>query len=425
MKKITIIRSSFLVLLGLSLLNICCAQKDSDAQYTLVVEGFDWGAAASKAILHLAEPVSEIKASDFEVSVERSSSCIPADAPNTSGKRDVVYAYVSDAKGNRVAKGKFVTLNLEVGPYIGLDAPIQYFFSGGCNGNQWVDYKLAIEHKGSEANWNQEADRIIPLVDEFDLTGKFAFNDDITLTYASFQSEKTKEKAPLLIWLHGGGEGGTDPSIVLLANRAANYASPEIQAVFGGAHVLVPQSPTFWMQSASGDYTRGNVNDIYNKSLMGLIQEYLKNNPDVDQNRIYVGGCSNGGYMTQKLLLQHPDYFAAAFPSALAYHAEFLSEADLKTLAEQSIWYIHSKDDPVTKADATVIPTYQKLMEAGAKDVHLSMYDHVTDLYGLYGGENYHYNGHFSWIYSHRNHCEKEIDGKTISVMEWLASKKR
>lgn len=399
--------------------------QTNNGKYTLVVTGYDWGAAANKVILRLQDSISTINAANFTVSVERSSPCIPTDAPNTAGERDIVYAYVSDEAGDHVPKGAHATLILEVGPYIGIDSPIQYFFSQNCNGNKWVDYRVTITEKETQNVWNTESDRIIPLVDEFDLSGTFTFNDDITLRYASFKPKDIEGKVPLIIWLHGGGEGGTDPSIALLANRATNYASPDIQQIFGGAHVLVPQSPSFWMQSASGEYTRGKVNDIYNESLMALFNDYLKNNPDVDADRIYVGGCSNGGYMTQKLLLLHPDYFAAAFPSALAYHAEFLSEEDITTLADQSIWYIHSKDDPVTKAAETVIPTYKRLMEAGAEDVHLSLYDHVIDLYGLYGGEDYHYNGHFSWIYSHRNHCEKIIDGKTISVMEWMAGKRK
>ena len=179
------------------------------------------------------------------------------------------------------------------------------------------------------------------------------------------------------------------------------------------------------MQNEQGQYTRGDVNDVYNESLMALFRNYLKEHPSVDPNRIYVGGCSNGGYMTQKLMLLNPDFFAAGFPSALAYFAEFLSKKDVETLAEQSVWYIHSKDDPVTKASETVIPTYEKLMEAGAKDIHLSLYDHVIDLYGVYGGEDYHLNGHFSWIYSHRNHAKKVIDGKMVTVMEWLANRRK
>ena len=400
------------------------AQSQSGS-YTLVVEGFDWGAAASKVILHMEESLTSLKGFSYSVSVKRSSPCMKEEDPNASGEREVIAAFVSDEEGNPVEKGEHITLILEVGPHLGIGSPIQYFSSRKCNGNQWVAYELTITERKTQQVWKTESKRMIPLIDEFDLSGSFAFNEDITLKYASYVPVDTEGKVPLIIWLHGGGEGGTDPRIVLLANRAANYASPEIQEIFGGAHVLVPQSPTFWMQNAQGGYTRGKVNDIYNESLMGLFDEYIKQHPDIDVNRIYVGGCSNGGYMSQKLLLNNPNYFAAAFPSALAYFDEFLSEEDIASLAKQSIWYIHSKDDPVTKADKTIIPTYQRIMDVGAKDVHLSLYDHVTDLYGTYGGEAYHYNGHFSWIYSHRNHCSKTIDGKKISLMEWMASKSR
>ena len=392
--------------------------------YTLVVEGFDWGPATSKIILHLNDTTSVANAANFDIKVNRTSDCLPADSPRTKGSLDVVTAYVSDAKGNRVKNGKNITLHVGVGPHIQIGSPILFFFTEGCRGNQWTNYKLTITDTENNTIWNKESNRIIPLIDDFDLTGKFSAND-VDLTYASYTPTSGEGKKPLIIWLHGGGEGGTDPSIVLLANRAANYASKEIQDIFGGAYVLAPQTPTRWMHGVSGETTRGQEPDIYSEALMALFNDFVAKHPDIDTNRIYVGGCSNGGYMTQELLLNYPDYFAAAYPSALAFFAEFLSEDDTKTLAKLSIWYMHSKDDPITKADVTVIPTYDLLMEAGAKDVHLSLYDHVTDLYGVYGGNNYHLNGHFSWVYSHRNHAQKKIDGKTITVMEWMASKSK
>ena len=391
-------------------------------EYTLVVEGFDWGPAVSKVILHLDSEMEQANASDYSIQVRRTSDCIPEDSPQTKGILNPITAYLSDAKGNRAQKGEYLTIHVGVGPHIQIGSPILYFFSEGCRGNQWTDYQLTITNKASKKVWNQETNRIIPLVDEFDLTGTFT-NGSTTLKYASYRPKSGKGKLPLIIWLHGGGEGGSDPSIVLLANRAANYASPQIQSIFGGAHVLVPQSPTYWMQNAKGELTTGKENDIYNAILMEFFRQYLKEHPSVDKNRIYIGGCSNGGYMTQKLMLLHPDFFAAGFPSALAYGAEYLTDKDIETLMDQSIWYIHSKDDPVTLAANTVVPTYERLTKMGAKDIHLSLYDHVIDLYGVYGGEDFHFNGHFSWIYSHRNHASTIIEGKNVTIMEWLASK--
>jgi hypothetical protein len=44
-------------------------------KYSIVVEGFDWGAGVSKAILALEGKVSEAKAGDFAVSVKRHTDC--------------------------------------------------------------------------------------------------------------------------------------------------------------------------------------------------------------------------------------------------------------------------------------------------------------------------------------------------------------
>lgn len=272
----------------------------------------------------------------------------------------------------------------------------------------------------------------MPLIDRFDLSGKFKYNDELTLSYASYTPKTDSDKMPLIIWLHGGGEGGTDPSIPLIANRAANYASDEIQTYFGGAYVLSPQSPTFWMDDGNGGYARGDKNDRYNEALMALIKTFIANNPKIDTDRIYVGGCSNGGYMTLKLLLRHPDFFAAAFPSALAYYAEFVTDEQIENIKDLPIWFIHSKDDGTTLPDQTVVPVYKRLITAGAKDVHFSYYDHVVDITGFFGGEDYHYPGHWSWIYGHANVANFDydgkpvtIDGRPVTIMEWLATKKR
>jgi len=400
--------------------------------YTLVVEGFDWGAAASKVILAMNDTVSHALGSDFEVMVDRSTDCAELAPDEVSGPLTVQYAYVSDAHANRVGKGTFVTLVLFAAPFESLNAPVKYFSRNPrCSGNHWIDFNLTIEHTATHQLWNKEVHRSIPLVDDFDISGQFT-HEDITLTYAAFAPADIEDKHPLLIWLHGGGEGGTDPTIPLIANRAANYAAPDMQAYFDGAYVLVPQSPTFWMDNGQGEYTRGEVNDMYNESLMALIKNYVAQHPNIDPDRIYVGGCSNGGYMTLKLLLQHPDYFAAAFPSALAYHASNITEQDIERIKHIPIWFIHSKDDPVTVADETVVPVYRMLKKSGAKHVHFSYFDHVVDITNQFGGDQYHHQGHSSWIYSHANKCQLDydgtpvrIDGQPVTLMGWMSRQRR
>jgi poly(3-hydroxybutyrate) depolymerase len=400
-------------------------------EYRWVVEGFDWGPAINKVILSLDESVKETNAANYQVYATRSLEGAEIPAESASGKRDVVYAYVSDENGNRLSEGRHITLVLAVSPVMPIGSAFQYTRINNRGSNYWVDYKMTIVQTKTGQVWNKPTGKIMPLVDQFDLTKTFQYENGLNLSYASFSPKNPTAKAPLLIWLHGGGEGGNDPTIALLGNKAANYASPEIQVLFGGAYVLVPQAPTFWMQAAEG-MTRGKDNDIYNAAVFALIQDYVSKNPNIDPKRIYIGGCSNGGYMSLKLILEHPDYFAAAYISALAYSNEFISDAQIQKIKNVPMWFVHAKDDGTTKPDETVVPLYKRLKQAGSKNVILSYYDNVTDITGFYGGENYRYNGHWSWIYSHANTARTDFDGspvmlngRPITIMEWLAAQKK
>lgn len=396
-------------------------------EYVLIVEGYDWGPGVNKVVLSMEKMISEINANDFSVSVERSAKGVEMNPIEAKGARKVVHAYVSDDQGRVAQEGNHVTLVLFVSPKDPLGSPIKYIFQNNRGSNKWIDYKLTVTQTSSKKVWDTEKDRIVSPLEGFDLSGTFSENE-ITLTYGSFVPKNKTGKYPLLIWLHGGGEGGTDPSIALIANKAWNYASEEIQSVFKGAYVLVPQAPTFWMQSESGDYTRGDTDDIYNKALMGLIEKYVADNPNIDPNRIYVGGCSNGGYMSLKLILQHPDYFAAGYISALAYHNKHITDEQVEKIKNVPMWFVHSKDDPVTIPEETIVPLYKRLMAAKASKVHFSFYEYVVDLSGSYGGDDFLYNGHWSWIYSHANHADFDfdsnpviVDGNQVTIMEWLS----
>jgi len=401
---------------------------NEDGEYSLIIEGYDWGPAVSKVILTMGELMTEVKAENFTVVAARSAVGVEMNPDEAKGSRKVIYAYVSDEKGNRMEKGNHVTLVLFVGPDDVLGSPIKYIRVNNRGSNKWINYKLTITDTTTKKAWNSESKRFLPIIDKFDLNGTYKHNE-VTLSYASFEPKRVNGKLPLIIWLHGGGEGGSDPSIALIANRAANYASDEIQGIFEGAYVLVPQSPTFWMQSTSGAYTRGNENDIYNEAVMDLIIKYVADHPNIDSNRIYVGGCSNGGYMSLKLILEHPNYFAAGYISALAYQSQYITDQQIGLIKDVPIWFVHSKDDGTTIPDQTVVPVYKRLIAAGAKNIHFSFYDHVTDITGFYGGKNYFYNGHWSWIYSHSNHANFDFDGspviynnRSVTIMEWLAA---
>ncbi len=431
MKKPTPRIALLLLLIGTFL----CAQFSAFAaanEYTLVVEAYDWGPTVSKVIIGVDSPVKTVDLKDYTVSATRYSSCIVIPAAQASGSRLVVFAYVSDQQGKRVAEGNFVTLVLAVAPNLPIASPIFYSQNPKCRGNNWIEYKLNIKDNKSNQVWDKEKKRIIPLLDQFDLSGKYKVDDSITMSYAFYAPKTKATKSPLIIWLHGGGEGGYDPSIAAIGNKVVNYAAPEIQGYFDGAYVLVPQCPGAWMHNKKGITTHGKEDDMYNQGLMAMIKNFVRTHPEIDQSRIYVGGCSNGGYMALRLILADPGYFAAGYISALAYQSEYITDQQISSIRNVPIWFVHAKDDGTTIPDKTVVPVYQRLKAAGAKNVHFTFYDHVVDLSGFYGGENYYFNGHWSWIYSHSNHAKLDFDGypvkikdKPVTIMEWMAAQKK
>lgn len=224
-----------------------------------------------------------------------------------------------------------------------------------------------------------------------------------TLTYGAYEPEALRmdgKKNPMIIWLHGMGEGGTDVSIELMGNEVVSLIRNDIQSHFtteggeSGCYVLAVQCPTMWMNTAKG-FGNGTHPSMYSDALKACIDNYLKLNPDVDPNRIYIGGCSNGGYMTMNMLIRHPRFFAAAYPTCEAYADANISDLQIKQLAEENIWFVQSFDDTTVNPKEYCIPTYKRLMQAGAKNVWMSMFESIigTDMPGS------RLMGHFSWVY--------------------------
>ena len=268
-----------------------------------------------------------------------------------------------------------------------------------------------------------------------------------TLTYKGYETDALREdgvKNPLIIWLHGMGEGGTDPDIALLGNDVTELGNPQIQSHFikgqqKGAYVLAAQTPTMWMNSGTGSNNGGTGHSIYTKTLKSLIDKYIVDNGDIDTNRIYVGGCSNGGYMTMEMAVTYGNFFRAFYPCCEAYSDSFVEDSDIAKLKDLPIWFIHAANDTTVDATQFVIPTYQRLMNAGAKDVHFSYFTDVRGTQGNPAGNNY--MGHYSWIYIFRDEVEfdqedpeniqapstkvvKDAAGNAMNLFDWMESKK-
>lgn len=334
---------------------------------------------------------------------------------NTNGtERNVLSAYPSDSRGAFNPEGEYVALGLEKanGRGLGLTKGAgvwkeDYNVSVGLKKGKTI--KVGKQKFTSVECSSEKA--LKDFVSEADYFNKGTFTGkstgkvgDETLTYAAYEPWSLKgdgQKNPLIIWVHGGGEGGVDVSITLLGNEVVSLIRPEIQSHFttengaGGAYVLSIQCPQAWMRTANGSSSHGDYPSLYADVLKSCIDSYVAQNPDVDRNRIYLGGCSNGGFMTMHMLIRHPKFFAAAYPTCEAYADANISENDIKSLADENIWIVQSYDDTTVDPKTHCIPTYQRLMKAGAKNVWMSMFESVEGMDNP-GQKLF---GHFSWCY--------------------------
>ncbi|WP_336776127.1 prolyl oligopeptidase family serine peptidase [Paenibacillus sp. MMO-58] len=403
--------------------------KAEPGSYRTVTEIKDWGPAITKVIVDVGKPipVKSIAADTFKVHVVRSD--FRQEKPFLEeGDRKVTKAYVADKDGKAAVKeGKYVVLEMEIGPTVTLGSAMNFSMSTYLN--DWIESKYTIAQqkdivtpsgKVSGLVMDTLAGEVRVLVDDFS-TGKASY-DGVQLTYAHYSPVKDKKKNPLIIWLHGMGEGGTDPTLAIAGNKAVNLASEQIQSYFGGAYVLAPQTPTYWMDGLSGF---GDGTSKYEDALMKLIKDYVSTNKDIDPSRIYIGGDSNGGYMTMLMIRDYSKYFAAAFPTCEALKDSLITDADIQSMKNLPIWFIAAKTDKTVPVQDYAVPTYNRLVEAGAKDVHFSLFDRVIDTSGLYkkaDGTPFEYDGHWSWIYVYNNQVAEKINGKKTTLMTWLAS---
>ena len=228
------------------------------------------------------------------------------------------------------------------------------------------------------------------------------------MVYRLYKPSKAAHgKRPLIIWLHGGGEGGWSQAynndLPLLANRGAlGFVTPKAQRIFGGAYVLAPQANDYWLNDAAQGYSA---------RLKTLIDKVVRNNR-VDRSRIYVVGASNGGYMAPKLVVDNPRFFAAEVPiaPALVFNgAAMISDAQLAAIKTPT-WIVQSKDDPVVP-----FAVNGQHMAATIPGARLTAYDNVT-------WDGVAYNGHWSWIYVTRNDPRTDSG---LNIWQWMAKQHR
>ncbi|MBE1495521.1 putative esterase [Amycolatopsis lexingtonensis] len=226
------------------------------------------------------------------------------------------------------------------------------------------------------------------------------------MKYRLYSPPPRRGRRPLIVWLHGGGEGASlpdgyyDNETTLRANRGAlGFTTREAQAIFESAYVVAPQCTAAWMDN--GPRFAPLIHEI--------VRDVLRTHP-VNSARVHVTGCSNGGYMTMKMTTVYPTAFASSVPicgvvaGRKAGDPPLIPDPELAAIATPT-WLIASRDDDTVDPLANSVHAHDLIPRA-----ELTLYDHVVR-------DGHQFPGHWSWIYAARN--DPSVHG--THLWQWMA----
>jgi predicted peptidase len=185
-----------------------------------------------------------------------------------------------------------------------------------------------------------------------------------------------QKRWPLMLFLHGAGERGTNLELV------KKHGPPKI----------VEQQPDFPFIVVSPQCPTGRWWDNDLEDLSALLDE-VQTKYRVDLDRVYLTGLSMGGFGSWSLATREPDRFAAIVP--ICGGGQPLLAGRLKNVP---VWAFHGAKDPVVPVDAT--KEMVRALEKSGGNVKMTVYPEA---------------GHDSWTEAYNN----------PELYKWLLEQKR
>ncbi|MEZ7513959.1 prolyl oligopeptidase family serine peptidase [Flavobacterium frigidarium] len=172
-----------------------------------------------------------------------------------------------------------------------------------------------------------------------------------SIQYALHIPENSKDKKPLIVFLHGAGERGTDIEKVKVHGPFKYLKTNALDA-----YILAPQC---------------EENEYWDTdSLYELVLKIQKEH-NIDDSRIYLTGLSMGAWGAWNLATAHPEKFAALVTIAGAVDRVVLLEN--KKLASMPIKIFHGLLDDVVDMNYSVM--MYKRLKASNGNVTLTIFD--------------------------------------------------
>ena len=207
---------------------------------------------------------------------------------------------------------------------------------------------------------NSSVPKLGQTAQHFAVTQTQTLSADYLLYLPADYNASSGKRWPLILFLHGAGERGTNVLLV------AKHGPPEI----------VLQNTNLPFVIVSPLCPEGK---IWSDELLLALLDDVEKTYAVDTRRVYLTGISMGGFGTWSLGLSHPERFAAIAPvsgggeTILITLARDFDHAQLSKLKTMGVWAFHGGKDPTVLPDESerMVNTLKK---AGCTDVQLTIY---------------------------------------------------
>ena len=165
---------------------------------------------------------------------------------------------------------------------------------------------------------------------------------------------------PMIVFLHGMGERGSDNESQLILGVSELFAGDAAMKQYS-AIVIAPQCPDGEDHSIASwsNWEPGGDPITQPTRLVLEIVEAARGEFPIDEDRMYIGGLSMGGFGTWNVIQEYPDLFAAAFPICGGG-----DPAKAARIAALPLWVFHGAKDEVVPPQRSR-EMVQAIQEAG------------------------------------------------------------
>ena len=261
---------------------------------------------------------------------------------------------------------------------------------------------------------------------------KFARLQEGRVMYRLYSPANASEPRPMILFLHGGGNGGyedgegaRDNEKQLMADYGPVNFAEDYPDIFVMAPMCVEDRDMFKKMNMNGKFANSDYPSDprygWSRYYLGLVCDIIRRmikEGKVDPKRVYVTGMSMGGAGTVRAMSVGSDLFAAAVPVCPTMTPETFNI--LKSI-RRPVWVTSAYIDHTLYRHKYLVDAVMNMRDNGNDNAHLTLFSpedlekyDISITPSLNKAENYgklFRQNHWSWVPTYKNE---------FGIMAWL-----